>query len=207
MKIVMFNLKGGQGKSSIALNLALTLKMNVISNDAITQIEDILPEDNFLNIGRNEDFPDIEETNIDIIYDLGGWLDNRIFKVVEQADLVIIPMINGIMNNKTSLNSIEQMKKITKKILIIANKTKKDDYAIICELIKRYFPDDNFPVLELKETTAFEKILEKEKSIGDIVENDKLLRFSYHRVVEQFDEIIKYIKQIEANNEWNIEGL
>ena len=203
----MFNLKGGQGKSSIALNLALTLKMNVISNDAITQIEDILPEDNFLNIGRNEDFPDIEETNIDIIYDLGGWLDNRIFKVVEQADLVIIPMINGIMNNKTSLNSIEQMKKITKKILIIANKTKKDDYAIICELIKRYFPDDNFPVLELKETTAFEKILEKEKSIGDIVENDKLLRFSYHRVVEQFDEIIKYIKQIEANNEWNIEGL
>lgn len=207
MKIVMFNLKGGQGKSSIALNLALTLKMNVISNDAITQIEDILPEDNFLNIGRDEDFPDIEETNIDIIYDLGGWLDNRIFKVVEQADLVIIPMINGIMNNKTSLNSIEQMKKITKKILIIANKTKKDDYAIICELIKRYFPDDNFPVLELKETTAFEKILEKEKSIGDIVENDKLLRFSYHRVVEQFDEIIKYIKQIEANNEWNIEGL
>ena len=203
----MFNLKGGQGKSSIALNLALTLKMNVISNDAITQIEDILPEDNFLNIGRDEDFPDIEETNIDIIYDLGGWLDNRIFKVVEQADLVIIPMINGIMNNKTSLNSIEQMKKITKKILIIANKTKKDDYAIICELIKRYFPDDNFPVLELKETTAFEKILEKEKSIGDIVENDKLLRFSYHRVVEQFDEIIKYIKQIEANNEWNIEGL
>ena len=207
MKIVMFNLKGGQGKSSIALNLALTLKMNVISNDAITQIEDILPEDNFLNIGRDEDFPDIEETNIDIIYDLGGWLDNRIFKVVEHADLVIIPMINGIMNNKTSLNSIEQMKKITKKILIIANKTKKDDYAIICELIKRYFPDDNFPVLELKETTAFEKILEKEKSIGDIVENDKLLRFSYHRVVEQFDEIIKYIKQIEANNEWNIEGL
>ena len=207
MKIVMFNLKGGQGKSSIALNLALTLKMNVISNDAITQIEDILPEDNFLNIGRDEDFPDIEETNIDIIYDLGGWLDNRIFKVVEQADLVIIPMINGIMNNKTSLNSIEQMKKITKKILIIANKTKKDDYAIICELIKRYFSDDNFPVLELKETTAFEKILEKEKSIGDIVENDKLLRFSYHRVVEQFDEIIKYIKQIEANNEWNIEGL
>ena len=134
-------------------------------------------------------------------------MDNRIFKVVEQADLVIIPMINGIMNNKTSLNSIEQMKKITKKILIIANKTKKDDYAIICELIKRYFPDDNFPVLELKETTAFEKIKEKEKSIGDIVENDKLLRFSYHRVVEQFDEIIKYIKQIEANNEWNIEGL
>ena len=192
MKIVMFNLKGGQGKSSIALNLALELKANVISNDVITQIEDILPEYNFLKIDKNEDFPLIEE-NIDIIYDLGGWIDNRIVSVVENADLVIVPMINGIMNNKTSLNSIEQIKKINNKILIIANKTKKGDYDIICELIKKYFPNDNFPILELKETTAFEKILEKEKSINEIVKNDKLLKFSYSRVVDQFDHIIKFI--------------
>lgn len=192
----MFNLKGGQGKSSIALNLALTLKMNIISNDLITQIEDILPEDNFLSVGKDEDFPDIEEKDIDIIYDLGGWLDNRIIKVVENADLIIIPMINGIMNNKTSLNSIEQIKKLNDKILIIANKTKKDDYIIIRELIEKYFPKENFPVLELKDTTAFEKILEREKSIKDIVENDKLLRFNYHKIVEQFNNIISYIKQI-----------
>lgn len=192
----MFNLKGGQGKSSIALNLALTLKMNVISNDAITQIEDILPEDNFINVGKNEEFPNIEEKGLDIIYDLGGWLDNRIVKIVEKADLIIVPMINAIMNNKTSLNSIEQIKKINSKILIIANKTKKDDYAIICELIHKYFPNDNFKILELKDTTAFEKILEKEKSIEEIVENDKLLRFSYHKVVEQFNDIINYIKKI-----------
>lgn len=198
MKIVMFNLKGGQGKSSIALNLALELKANVISNDVITQIEDILPEYNFLKIDKNEDFPLIEE-NIDIIYDLGGWIDNRIVSVVENADLVIVPMINGIMNNKTSLNSIEQIKKINNKILIIANKTKKGDYDIICELIKKYFPNDNFPILELKETTAFEKILEKEKSINEIVKNDKLLKFSYSRVVDQFDHIIKFINSNVSN--------
>jgi chromosome partitioning protein len=189
----MFNLKGGQGKSSIALNLALTLDANVISNDIITQIEDVLPEDNFLNIGRNDDFPDIEE-NIDVIYDLGGWIDERTVKVIKGADLIIIPMINGIMNNKTSLNSVEQIKKFNKNILIIANKTKKDDFNIISTLISRYFPDDNFPILELKETTAFEKILEREKSIKDIVEDDKLLRFNYSRVVEQFNAILEFIK-------------
>lgn len=193
MKIVMFNLKGGQGKSSIALNLALTLQTNVISNDVITQIEDVLPEDNFLKIGANDDFPDIEE-ELDIIYDLGGWIDNRIIKILRSANLIIIPMINSIMNNKTSLNSIEQVKKFNNNILIIANKTKKGDFDIVKQLIQTYFPNANYPVLELKETTAFEKILEKEKPIQEIIAQDKLLRFSYSKVAEQFTEIIQYIQ-------------
>jgi hypothetical protein len=194
MKIVMFNLKGGQGKSSIALNLALTLNANVISNDIITQLEDVLPEDNFLKIGKDEEFPDIEE-KIDLIYDLGGWIDERALKPIKEADLVIIPMMNGIMNNKTSLNSIQQIKEYNKKILVIANKTKKNDFEIISELISMHFPEDSYPIFELKETTAFEKILEREQPIQKIIADDKLLKFAYSKVSEQFEEIIKFIKE------------
>jgi hypothetical protein len=86
------------------------------------------------------------------------------------------------------------VKEYNNNILIIANKTRKNDFDIITELVKTHFPDDSYPILELKETTAFEKILEKGQSIQSIIADDKLLRFSYSKVVEQFKEIVKFIK-------------
>jgi hypothetical protein len=47
MKIAMFNLKGGQGKSSIALNPALTFKTNVISNGYYHTIRGSTPRRQF----------------------------------------------------------------------------------------------------------------------------------------------------------------
>jgi MinD superfamily P-loop ATPase len=198
MKVAMFNLKGGQGKSSIALNLALTMNANIISNDLITQLEDVMPEDNFLNVGKYDNFPDITE-ELDIIYDLGGWVDSRILKVIKNVNLVIVPMINSNMSNKTSLNSLNQIKNYNKNILIIANKTKKNDFEIISELVNNHFPENNFPILELKETTAFERILQNKQSIEKITENDKLLKFCYNKILEQFRKIIEYVKNTDLS--------
>ena len=190
----MFNLKGGQGKSSIALNLALTMDMNIISNDVITQIDDT-------KINKMNDLKKyIYSKSPNDMVTLHIKRANKDFFISKQANritkyIIIIPMINGIMNNKTSLNSIEQVRNINKNILIIANKTKKDDYDTIYELVNKYFPEEKFPILELRETTAFEKIMEKEESIQKIVEKDKLLKFSYSRVVEQFNNIITFIRE------------
>ena len=56
MKIVIFNIKGGQGKTSLAVNLALTLNAGVITNDVYSPIEKVLPEKQFMKIALNSDF-------------------------------------------------------------------------------------------------------------------------------------------------------
>lgn len=196
MKIAVFNLKGGQGKSSIALNLALSLKFDVISNDKITKLEKILPEDNFMKIEKDQDFPDIIE-NLNVIYDLGGWIDNRAIKPIKEADLVIIPMINTEMNNEVSINSINQVKQFNDNIMLIVNRSKKNDFEYMKnDVIKTYFPNDDFPIFEIMDTTAFEQMLKRKMPIQEIVEVEPLLKYNYRKVNKQFNEIINFINNM-----------
>lgn len=196
MKIAVFNLKGGQGKSSIALNLALSLKFDVISNDKITKLEKILPEDNFMKIEKDQDFPDIIE-NLNVIYDLGGWIDNRAIKPIREADLVIIPMINTEMNNEVSINSINQVKQFNDNIMLIVNRSKKNDFEYMKDdVIKTYFPNDDFPIFEIMDTTAFEQMLKRKMPIQEIVEVEPLLKYNYRKVNKQFNEIINFINNM-----------
>ncbi|MDR1926306.1 MAG: hypothetical protein LBQ13_01275 [Endomicrobium sp.] len=193
MKITIFNLKGGQGKSSIALNLALSLNFDVISNDKITKLEKILPEDNFMKIEKDQDFPNIVE-NLDIIYDLGGWIDERVTKPIKESDLVIVPMINTEMNNEVSVNSVNQVKQYNENIMLIVNKSKKGDFEFMRDrIIKTYFPNDDFPIFEIMDTTAFEQMLRRKMAIKDIVDVDPLLKYNYRKVNGQFNEIINFI--------------
>ncbi|MDD2840225.1 MAG: hypothetical protein PHY80_03825 [Rickettsiales bacterium] len=194
-KIVIFNIKGGQGKTSLAINLALTMNAGVITNDVYSPLEKVLPENQFIKVGLNSDFPNIPEDNSLLIYDLGGWLDVRSIQLFEQADLIIIPIINDFINNQVAINTIEEVKKYNDNILIIANRTEKKDYEEINTIMQEIYKG-KFPVMELKRTTAFSKIFAKSKSIEKIIEDDKLLAFSYREVQKQIDDIINFINKI-----------
>lgn len=66
MKIVIWNLKGGQGKTVLALSLAMLKGFYVVTNDVRSPIDEILLEGRAHRMGINESLPDVPD-NVNLI--------------------------------------------------------------------------------------------------------------------------------------------
>jgi cellulose biosynthesis protein BcsQ len=189
MKITVYNFKGGVGKTSIALNIVLSLDMGIITNDVYSPIENILPEKQFIKLEKDMSIPEIPE-GMNIIFDLGGYIDTRAIEALRQSDKVLIPVTNDLINLQVTINAINEIREFNENLIIIANRTVKDDFSDISQAIKQFY---DFPVLELKQSRVFSNLFQEKKSIRDIVKQGGLKAYSYRIINEQFDELLKAI--------------
>jgi cellulose biosynthesis protein BcsQ len=209
MILTVYNFKGGQGKSKIALNLAFSLGYSIITNDVASQLDDAFHEDEreerFFKVKKTDPIPTDFKSEHNIIYDLGGFMDDRVIPVLEISDFVIVPITyenEDEENIKVGISTIQNIEKYAKKIIIIANKTENEKQK--GKLIVNHFDEikkaleyveyDKYPIFELKKTKLVSQIEKRKKSIADILASEKpLFQHSYADVNLQFNQIINYL--------------
>lgn len=182
MKIAVFNLKGGVGKTAISLNLSLETGYGVITNETFSPIEYAIPEDNLHKVAMGASFPTLHP-GADVIYDLGGWIDDRIGEILESCDVVLVPtFIVAAPDVLVTQRTIENIEQFNKNIYVIANKCKNAD-----ELADKV----SYPVLTLPFSKGFIRLYTERKSIKQQTKGNNLLAYNYRNVIEKFDKIIE----------------
>jgi hypothetical protein len=220
MKVTVYSIKGSAGKTPISTNIALDLGYCVGTNESINVYGDMFSEDQVLRVGQNEEFPQLTK-DTDIVFDLSGSISDKslsITSAIKQSDIVIVPIYNHLRSLQGGIQTILEVEQFTKNIVVVATKITKTkykgkkkegdlglgaydwktsaDFINIANQVKNNI-DFDIPVLPLKFSNGFDLVDDEEKSLIELAESSKLLKYRYGIEVKQLKEIYKVIKNYE----------
>lgn len=199
-KIAIYNEKGRVGKTPLSLEIALRLGYNYATNQNRPRedIKAIIPTGEFLQVGPSEAFPKLDD-DFPVVFDLAGELvgyEKSIVSALEQVDLIIVPVVNepdAIMGTAYAITEIMTLDTITAKFVVVANMLKKPEEVedVKAQLLPLIGVD--IPVVPIRYSRAFDRILAEGMSIQDIVEKGGLYAWSFRNVAREVDHLMSYI--------------
>jgi len=192
-KITVYSLKGGQGKTSLAVAIAKELDFGIITNDIYSPVEKMFSKEMVLKLEPTWEMPSVDDLKgVEIIFDFGGYLDRRVVPALEMSDYVIIPVVDfDTLNAQGFASTVAEVEQHNKNIIIVLNKIAEEDAKEIRKELKKH----NYPysVLEIKNSRAFKNMIDDNKPISQYVREGGLKGYIYKTVNDQLTKLIQYI--------------
>lgn len=210
MILTIFSQAGGVGKSTVALNLAFTLKENdfanvkIITNEQAHGLDDVLPPENYIVLPeRGAKIPTeyLSTANDEVlIFDFAGKTDERIKQAALVSDRVLIPTKGESANKiKQFVHTVSDISDFTSKITILLTAYKK-----VSKSNKRLFETAGdillkYPTFPLKSSEAYNNLWDEKRSVRSMWSDGGLNARNYAEAKDNFNELIKHV--FGGNNE------
>lgn len=181
-KILIWSRKGGVGKTNISAQLAFMLDFPVITNDMISPLFNLFPNKAF--ISENGALPKLYPKGI--IYDFGGFSDNRIPEIASKSSIVIVPTLPEYSDLLGCLKTLQELKKYSHNIIVIANRVRKPEQL---EYVKKTVSKEigkDVKVFPINDSRGLPNIYHYQKSIGEIAKIQAFGLRNYSKILGQF---------------------
>jgi chromosome partitioning protein len=193
MQIIIYNQKGGVGKSMIATQLALHFDTTIIELDPYGMLSDTLGDDIVYKVGLNENVPNIKEG--DVIYDFGGFDDLRLDEVSKSANLIIIPFNPTINSLGTTLKSYQRVKEQNIPVLFVVNAVLNDkDVDESINFIKENTQDE-IEYFVIPHTRALQTVENEGVSIIEFANTSGLRKHTYRKISATMKNLVSKVEE------------
>ena len=193
MQIIIFNQKGGVGKSMLATQIALYFDTTIFEIDPYGVLSQTLDDNRVYKIALDEDIPEI--TSGDAVYDFGGFDDSRLDTVSKNADLIIIPFNPTINSLGTTLKSYKRVETLNVPILFIVNSAMKEqDASEAIEYLKETIEAD-LDFFTIPNTRALQTSENEGRSIMSLTNSSALRKHTYKKINSIMLELMERIKE------------
>lgn len=189
-RLMIYNAKGGVGKTAIALILALERGYSIVTNDRLSILDEVLPEGSYIILKEDEPLFKIEPA-IPVIYDFGGFLDARAVEALKESQALIVPMSPHEENIQKTLDFIAEMATFQDDIIVIVNKSTDAQFQEIKAIFNHYCP--SVALFPLKISKGVSRAIKERKSLSELVKLGGLAGYHFKAISEQLNKIINYL--------------
>lgn len=192
MQIIIYNQKGGVGKSMLSTQIALYFDATIIELDPYGMLSQTL-DDRVIKIGLDEKVPKIKSG--DVVYDFGGFDDIRLDKISKKADLIIIPFNPTINSLGTTLDSYNKVKNLEVPVLFVVNAYVNDsDVDDAVDFLNENINDD-IQYYAIAHTRALQTAENEGVSIIEFAKSSGLRKHTYKKISKTMNNLMKTIEE------------
>ncbi len=190
MRIVVWNKKGGVGKTPLSFSLAKDFNKNYVTNEYNN-----LVHQNIYNKSYYKEVPDLYR---DVIYDLGGFVSKGISNLLSNSDILIIPLNIDKASIFKTIETFKEAKEFIDPnniIYVIGNYKDDKDFDYVQKALIKYCQSSKENVLPFKKSALYKGVLDEGLSFKEQYERVFLAKSWYKTAIIQYGNIINRVRE------------
>lgn len=194
MKILFYSVKGGQGKTTHAISYAKHRDCLYVTNDyesgTLEIYSDIFAE-NQLQVIRKENKLELTP-EMDVVFDFGGWVDERVKDVAKLCDVVVVPIYyQSQADLLPCIKIVNSLQALNKNVVILINNTEKKEVEVINNGLLSEFPE--LKVFTFNRSKFIQKLANEGKTIDRLSNESGLNKYMLKNLISQKEEFYNYL--------------